>query len=494
MCDHDRWPGVGAGRRDTLGRASSNADHLGFQSSIGKIIVARERSREVMVESFAESVESLMSMGPGAIDRFAASVPSEWIEECLIATESASIRRRKLPAEQVVWLVVGMGLYEDRSICAVVEHLGLTLPGVTSLAPSAVAKARSALGAAPIEWLFRRVAEEWANRGGTASYRGLTPYAIDGTTLRVQDTDANFAHFGKPTGRNGTKNDAGYPQSRLECLLNLSTRLIVDARFGPYATSEQELATPLWSSIPDNSITILDRGFINYPHFVNFANPERKRHLLVRLRENIKPEVIEVLSDGSCLARMVPTAERIKEDPNIPRELVGRIVSYEHEGGKPSRLFTTLTDPKAYPADELIALYHDRWEIELAFDEVKTHLRDRAECLRSKTVAGVEQEIWGLLLTYNLVRREMLLVARANKLAPNRISFVAALLWIRDFWASTCRTSPGNIPKYLGTLQTKLKQLFLPPRRSERRYPRHVKITLSGYKRNRGRRPTQSLK
>ena len=224
------------------------------------------------MESFEEAFESLVSMGPETLDRFGASMPRSWIDEALAATGSASIRRRKLPADQAVWLVVGMALYEDRPIRDVVDHLSLVLPGVESLAPSAITQARHRLGPEPMEWLFRRVAHTWSNVGGGNEYSGLSLYAVDGTCLRVQDTDENFAHFGKPGSRNGS-GDAGYPQARLACLMNLETRLLVDASFGPYATSEHELARSLWDSVPDNSLTILDRGFVDYVSVLGIFPP-----------------------------------------------------------------------------------------------------------------------------------------------------------------------------------------------------------------------------
>ena len=158
----------------------------------------------------------------------------------------------------------------------------------------------------------------------------------------------------------------------------------------------------------------------------------------------------------------------------------------------PCRLFTTLLDPQAYPAQELIDLYHERWEIELGYDEIKTHMLERKESLRSKKPDGVKQELWGLLLTYNLVRREMLLAAKAHSLPPKRISFRSSILWIRTIWLTGWQLSPGTIPRHLGQLRSTLDVLILPPRRSERRYPRHVKIKMSNYKRNRGRRAQQA--
>ena len=439
------------------------------------------------MEGFAEAFESMVSMGPETIERFGASMPAEWIEAALSATGTASVRRRKLPAEQAVWVVLGMALYEDRSIRDVVDHLSLVLPGVSSLASSAITQARDRLGAAPMEWLFHRVADTWSSVGGDAGYRGFALFAVDGTCMRVQDSDENFEHFGKPGGRNGS-GDAGYPQLRLACLMNLGTRLLVDARFGPYAMSEKELAADLWASVPAKSLTILDRGFIDYANFATLVDVARQRHLIVRMREDMKPEELEGLADGTMKVRLLPCNVARRTDPAIRPEIVGRVVAYQHPDGRPGRLFTTLVDAIAYPAKELIELYHERWEIELGFDELKTHMRDRAECLRCKKPASVEQELWGLLLTYNLVRREMLLVARTHALSPDRISFSSSLMWIRNFWLMAWRTSATNVPKHLGQFHSQLKVLFLPERRSERRYPRHVKIKMSNYSRNRGKR------
>lgn len=441
------------------------------------------------MESFAETLESLVNMGPERIERFGASLPQAWIEEALTATGTASIRRRKLPADQVLWLVLGMGLFQDRSIRDVVDHLGLVLPGdgKDSLAPSAVSQARGRLGAEPVEWLFNRVAAAWSNHGGEPGYEGLALYAVDGTCMRVQDSDANFEHFGKPGGRGGS-GDAGYPQLRLACLMNLGTRLLVAARFGPFATSEQQLADALWDSVPPKSVTILDRGFVDYAQFASFIDSSQERHLLVRMRDNMKPEPIEELPDGSLMVRLRPSKEALRATPTLPQEIVGRVIAYQHPGGTPSRLFTTLLDPERYRAKDLIVLYHERWEIELAYDELKTHMLDRKECLRCKSPDLVAQELWGLLLTYNLVRREMLLVATTHALSPRSISFVSSLMWITNFWIMAWRTAPANVPKHLGEFHSKLKVLFLPERRSERRYPRHVKIKMSNYPRNRGKR------
>jgi hypothetical protein len=150
-------------------------------------------------------------------------------------------------------------------------------------------------------------------------------------------------------------------------------------------------------------------------------------------------------------------------------------------------LVTSLLDPERYPAKELIALYHERWELELGYDEVKTHLLEREECIRSRTPDGVRQELWGIALAYNLIRVEMERAAAEAGVEPTRISFVAALALIRAelFWLSGPRLAPGTIPKKLLRLRANLKRLVLPPRRPERSFPRAVKRKMTAYARKR---------
>jgi hypothetical protein len=379
-----------------------------------------------------------------------------------------------------------MALFSDRSIRAVLDHLGLVLKDDRRIAPSAVTKARYRLGPEPIRWLFERVAKAWATSPGVGGFRDLMVYGADGSTLLVPDSDENFEHFGKPGGRGGS-GDAGYPQLRVLALLNLSNRLLTAARVGKFADSEHSLAKQLWTEIPNNSLVILDRGFNGYMTLLELVGDGENRHFLIRLKSDMRFEEVKTLPDGSILALIHPPESLKKKDPEIPGPIEVRIISYQHEDGEASRVASTLTDHAKYPSAELIELYHERWELELCFDEVKTHMLERKESLRSKKPDGVYQELWSQLLVYNLVRREMLLVAQASELPPARISFRASLLWIRDFWTTAWMISPGNVPKSLAALRDTLADLILPERRSDRRYPRQVKIKMSNFKRNRGR-------
>lgn len=178
--------------------------------------------------------------------------------------------------------------------------------------------------------------------------------------------------------------------------------------------------------------------------------------------------------------------EARKVDPSLPTTWTIRAIEYRRRGFKPQILLTSLVDHRAYPAKEIVALYHERWEIELGYNEVKTHMLEREETLRSKTPSNVNQELWAVALVYNLVRLEMERIAAEAQLPPNRISFKMALHLIQDEWMwLSASNSPGAIPKHLRQLRENVLRYVLPERRSERSYPRAVKVKMSNYARKR---------
>jgi hypothetical protein len=202
------------------------------------------------------------------LDRFAAPLDSDWIEEALRATGTASLRRRTTPAVQAVRLALGMALRADRSIQAV--HLGLADSDDGRVAPSAVVQARSPVGAEPLRWLFERVARMWADTPELDGYRGLAPFGVEGTHLRVPDSDESHERFGRPGGRAGSS-DAGYPQLRVVTLMNVAHRLLTAVRTGPFSTSEQELTRTAGAEIPNDRVTVFHRGFLGYMNLLATA-------------------------------------------------------------------------------------------------------------------------------------------------------------------------------------------------------------------------------
>ena len=200
------------------------------------------------------------------------------------------------------------------------------------------------------------------------------------------------------------------------------------------------------------------------------------------MRTELKFTLQEELSDGSILATIKPSCKLRNESPEIPENIVIHIIHYKVEGHLPIRLFTSLLDHKKYSGRDLAILYHERWEIEIAFDELKTDMLNRKEALRSQSVAGVEQEVWSMFLTYNLIRREMALTALAHSAKPSVMSFKSSMLFIHDFFIShSSDPATGRLPERLRALREELWRYRLPPRRSERSAPRHVKIKMSNY-------------
>jgi hypothetical protein len=426
--------------------------------------------------------------GVGAGDRsesfalFSRTLDIEWVRQALTASGSASVRKRKLPAESVVWLVIGMALLRDRSIDEVVRHLDLVLPESEHdprVSHSAVIQARDRLGCEPMATLFGDTAQHWAAQAADElRWRGLAVYGVDGTAMLIADTEDNEIVFGRP--RSG-RSAGAYPQLRLVALMVLRAHLLADLVPGSYHTGEQTLARELWKRLPERCVVVVDKGFVNYAAFHLIQSGGAERHWLSRAKANLRWEVVRHLGPHDDLVRITINPSLRKQHPDLPECFYARAIGYQRPGFRPQILLTSLLDPEAYPAKEIVALYHERWELEMGFDEVKTHALERIETLRSKSPQNVLQELWGLGIAYNLVRLEMLRVANQLNLPPSRISFRHSLMLIRTFLVSAWLASPGVLPKRLAALHQEVALLVLPPRRA-RGYPREVKIKMSNFR------------
>lgn len=413
------------------------------------------------------------------------SIPQAWIDQALAATGTATLRRRRLPLEQAVWLVLGIALLRDRSILDTAEALDLALPGGSgdtvrhSISSSALSQARQRLGAEPLQWLFQHTAARWAH--GHASdqrWRGLSLYALDGVVWRTPDTPDNRECFGGQ--RNHAEHQSPFPQVRMACLLDVRARLLVDASLGAYETSEYTLAEQLWPQLPEDSLVIVDKGFYSagllWP-----LRQRQQRHWLIPARKGLKGEVEQEFAAGDLLLRMRVSPQARKKDASLPPTWTVRAITRELDG-KSCTVLTSLDDPKRWPADEVFALYHERWEIELAYGEMKTEMLRQSMTLRSQHPQGVKQELWATLLMYNLIRLEMMRIAQEAKVEPLRISFITALRYIVDEWLwSAISQSPGAIPARLKQMRADIRRFILPPRRSERRFPRAVRMSKTRY-------------
>jgi hypothetical protein len=413
--------------------------------------------------------------------RLGQHLPFEWVEEAISCTGAASIRKRRLPAEQVVWLVVALALYRHKSVGEVLDDLELALPdaGARHLSKSAAAQARQRLGAEPLHWLFQRSGLAWSEQDRQAyAFKGLLLLAMDGTTLRTHDTPGLRDHFGAQDYVGGTV--ASYPQVRGVTLTALPTQVIRDAAFGPYGINEMLYAKQLVPGIPDNSITVFDRGFLSAEILCGLTAGGTNRHFVIPAKSNTKWEVIGGEPDDAIVRMRVSPQARAK-CPGLPEFWEARAITAIDPQARQRILLTSLTDRRRFRPADIVACYDKRWSIETSYRELKQSMLGMALTLRSKTVDGVYQEIWGTLTAYNLVRLEIAKAALAAKCAPTQISFVRAfhIIQFELHWAAVVRAY-GKLPAYMKHLRQRLVNL-LNEERPGRSYDRAVKARPKRY-------------
>lgn len=354
--------------------------------------------------------------------------PAEKVHSILNETKRTSLRQRDLPAHVVVYYVIALALYMRSSYREVLRCL---LEGVQWLMePSArvkvagksgISQARGRLGSAPLKLLYESVVRPVATpqtRG--AWYRQWRLVSLDGSTLDVADTAENDKEFGRPGASRGA---SAYPKIRFVGLLENGTHVLFAARLADYATDELTLAEEVVPALHKGMLCLADRFFPSYKLWQQATGTGAE--LLWRTRQNARLEVDQRFRDGSYLSRLYrSTSDR----RNRRKGMVVRVIDYRLEGVEEAepiyRLITTILDPKQAPAQELAALYHERWEIETALDELKTHLRGAQIVLRSKTPELVRQEFYGLLMAHFAIRGLMHEAALHADEDPDRISFV----------------------------------------------------------------------
>jgi hypothetical protein len=412
--------------------------------------------------------------------RLGAHLPYEWIEEAVHYSGKASVRHRRLPAEQVVWLVVALALYRHQSVSEVIDSLDLALPDsqVPFVSKSAVAQARQRLGATPLQYLFEASARAWCDQDSKHyQFKGLRLFALDGTTLKTADTPAQREHFGAQAY---VKAVSSYPQVRGVTLTEVSTHLIRNAVFGPYGTNEMLYAKELLPSIPDDTLTVLDKGFLSAEILCGLTANGKNRHFVIPAKANTKWEVLED-NVGDTLIRMRVSPQARRKCPTLPEFWQARAITVIDPLARKQILLTSLLDRKRYTSADIAACYAKRWHIETSYRELKQTMLGKTLTLRSKTVEGVYQEIWGTLTAYNLVRLEMAKAALAVKCEPTEISFVRAFHVIQYelHWAAVTR-SYGKLPALLQRLRQRLVAL-LNEERPDRHFDRAVKAVPKRY-------------
>ncbi|MBH0005019.1 MULTISPECIES: IS4 family transposase [unclassified Pseudoalteromonas] len=420
---------------------------------------------------------------PDSLSTFQKHIPLEWISNVLEQTDKASIRKRKLPAELVVWLIIAMGLFRDRSISDVVEKLDLTLTDTLgdTVAPSAIPQARQRLSSDPLQALFHLCAAHWTQEeDADDTWYGLRLFSVDGTQFRAPDTPALAEHFHYI--KHSKNRHTEYPIVRLCALSSLRSRLIHHVAFGPSYQGEVNYAKQLFGHVSDNSLTIFDRCYLSAELLINWRKQHPQSHWMVPIKSNTQYTVIESYSEHDFKVEMSVSAHARKQDPSLPECWQARLVLYpEPMGpGKIKGLLCSLDDKQAFGAQAILDVYFERWEIENSYGEIKHQMLEDSILLRSQTVDGVNQELWGILLAYNLIRVEISRIAKEAKVSPLRISFVMALRDIQDEILWCAIASPGSIPKKLRAMRERVKRYILPEKR-KRPKSRTVRISKTRY-------------
>ena len=434
-----------------------------------------------LVTNILNATFSPSSKQPYDLTALSRAIDPEWITRALAATGKASIRRRKLPAEQVVWLVIALALYRGQSIPDVAAHLDLVLPDEVNLdiAKSALTQSRQRLGDEPLAQLFGLSATVWdARHQRGQSWRGLARYAVDGSTLRTPDSPENRDCFGAQAYASGVV--ASYPQVRMVTLTALASHLVRNAVFGEYGKNEMRYARSLLEAIPDHSLTVFDKGFLSADILLGLQHQGKARHWLIPAKSNSKWERLDgTLTDYRVRMKVSPQAR--ERNPDLPEYWEVRAIETLSSNGRKRVLLTSLLDSAAYPAKEIAQQYTERWRIETSYRELKQEMLGEELTLRSGTPETIRQEIWGILLAYNLVRLEMAEVARETGVAATDLSFTMALHYLRYEWSWIAIESPGKLPAHLQRLRIRLGEMVLPKQRRGRECPRVVKKVPSRY-------------
>jgi hypothetical protein len=375
--------------------------------------------------------------------------PPELVDRVVADAGRVQQRHRLLPARVVVYYVLAMALFTDASyeevMRALVEGLAWS-SGWRQVwevpAKGSIFKARSRLGREPLRLLFEAVARPLASEATRgAFYRQWRLMSVDGTCLDLADTPANEQEFGRP-GSSRREGGGAFPQLRLVALSETGTHAICAAAMGPLSSGENALADELVPRLEPGMLCLADRGFYSFQRFQTAR--QTGAQLLWRVSANMLLPREQQLPDGSYLTRVYANQpdQRARRDGHQVR-----VVEYQVDDGLSDpeqryRLLSTILEPDHAPAGELGGLYHERWEIENALDELKVHQRGPRVVLRSKAPDGVYQEAYGYLCTHYAIRRLMHDAALTGDLDPDRLSFTRSVRAARR----SARTQPGFSP------------------------------------------------
>ena len=361
--------------------------------------------------------------------------PLAAIRAVLGSTGKASLRQRDLPAHVVVYYVIALALYMHSSYREVLRCLlegiqWLSEPGalVKVAGKSGISQARTRLGWKPIQQLHDDIVKPIAVESTKGAWhRSWRLVSLDGSTLDIADEKENEEAFGRPSASRG---ESAFPQLRFVSLVENGTHVLFGTRMGGTKTGEITLAKEVLASVHKGMLCLADRNFFGF----ELWNQARGTgaDLLWRVKKNLRLPCEKRLPDGSYLSRIYASEKDRRHGKN---GVTVRVIEYQLEGvpgAEPIyRLLSTIVDHEAAPAAELAALYHERWEIETALDELKTHLRGSRIVLRSKTPDLVRQEFYGLMMAHFAVRGLMHEAALRADEDPDRLSFLHAVRVVR---------------------------------------------------------------
>ena len=380
----------------------------------------------------------------------AKTFPLKRVRSVLVATGKASQRERDLPAHVVVYYAIALALYMQSSYREVLRCLlegvqWLLDPAVTLKVAgnSGISQARTRLGWEPLRQLHDAVVKPIAVAATKGAwYRGLRLVSIDGSTMEIADESANEAAFGRPGASRGV---SAFPQLRFVSLVENGTHVLFGTQLGRYTTGEITLAQAVLSALGEGMLCLADRNFFGFALWVQARSTGAE--LLWRIKTNARLPREQPLSDGSYLSRIYPSERDRRHHSNaVPL----RVIEYRLHGVADAepiyRLVTSLLDPASAPAAELAALYHQRWEIETALAELKTHLRGAKIVLRSKTPDLVRQEFYGLMMAHFAIRGLMHEAALKADTDPDRLSFLHAVRVVRRKLATFNAIPPSAAP------------------------------------------------
>ena len=380
--------------------------------------------------------KAVLGAGARLSDFLAASllarvVPADVVHAVLNEHGCNSRRIRSFPAVAGVYYCMALSLYPEAAyeeVFAVVSEglawaSGAAQPAL--VAKSSISALRSRIGSAPLSDLVTRCCVPLANAKDhpQAFFAGLRLVAIDGSSFELPDEADNARDFGYPHSSAVTAGHAGYPQARCAVLIECATHAVLGANIGPFRDGERDLAAALLPRLESGMLCMADRGFNSFEHWRRAK--ATGADLLWRCGSTWKMPIQRVLDDGSFLSVIRPShVTRAEADEQA---ITVRVIDYELPGLDDAqlryRLLTTLLDPQRAPALDLAALYHQRWEIESVFDELKTHLRQSRRVLRSKTPDLVRQEFYGWVLAHYAVRWLLHQGASSHRIPHAELSF-----------------------------------------------------------------------